>query len=151
MGPVHAQVAGKRKPGRGKPGRRWGDGIGKAARKSRWMRVRLCGLDVRRGPSDAHAIDPQYEKRSWWPVKIDISVKVEGEKAQVQATVGTSHKLSWSGSIKTIGTFSLGGTSPGVGYGSAGVAVRSVRLIPRDSTVTYAYEDRAPEISASRK
>lgn len=107
-----------------------------------WLRAELSGVNRKEGSWGDRAINPQYDKRTWVPYKIDIAVKVADGKAVVGVSVGAVHKLNWSGNISSLGTENVEQTPITVRFDTAGLAVRSVRLTPRGAAVSYAYEDR---------
>jgi len=134
-------------PGRAAPARgRWD--LDRLARSrgidpnALWLRAELSGVDRKEGSWADRAIDPQYDKRTWVPYKIDIAVKVTDGKAVVAVSVGAMHKLNWSGDINSLDSEDAERSPITVRFNTAGIAVRSVRLSPRGAVVSYAYEDR---------
>jgi len=115
------------------------------------MRAELRGVGRKDGSSEGKAIDAQYDTRPWMPLNIEISVKVDGDKAQVAVSTSTEHKLSWSGDISSIENDSAERMPFTVRFNTAGLAVRSAKLTPRGSAVTYAYDENVPTVPAGRK
>jgi hypothetical protein len=120
------------------PGLRGGTGI--------FMRAELIGTGRQEGSSSVSAIDPQYEKRTWVPYDIDISVKIADAKATVAVSVGANQKLAWSGDISSLSSLDPEPSPITVRFVQAGLAVRTVKLVPR-GTVQYAYDDSPPPVA----
>ncbi len=112
-----------------------------------WMRAELFGVGRQEGSSTARAIDPQYDKRTWVPYDIDISVKITDAKVAVSVSVGDTHKIAWSGDISSISSYDPERAPITVRFSRSGLAVRSARLVPR-GTVRYSYDDQPPALPA---
>ncbi len=144
QGPLLAQ-AGRGGPVRGGGGGNAPGGIpGLGPRNTIWMRAELLGANRQEGSSSIRAIDPQYDKRTWVPYDIEISVKITDAKAAVGVSVAANQKISWSGDISSINNDNPEPSPITVRFVRAGLAVRSVRLVPRGGAVRYAYDDRSP-------
>jgi hypothetical protein len=153
QGPVLAQVGGRGgggpggPPGRGGPGGHAPGGFPGLNRGTGiFMRAELIGTGRQEGSSSAIAIDPQYDKRTWVPYDIDISVKITDAKAAVAVSVAANQKLAWSGDISSIRNEDPESAPITVRFVAAGLAVRSVRLVPR-GTVQYSYDDKPPAVA----
>jgi len=109
-----------------------------------FMRAALLGVNGQEGSSSVRAIDPQYDKHTWVPYDIDISVKITDAKAAVGVSVAANQKIAWSGDISSINNDDPEPSPITVRFTKAGLAVRSVRLVPRGGAVRYAYDDRPP-------
>jgi hypothetical protein len=144
QGPLLAQ-AGRGGIGRGGWGGYAPGGIpGLGGSSSIWMRAALLGVNGQEGSSSVRAIDPQYDKRTWVPYDIDISVKITDAKAAVGVSVAANQKIAWSGDISSISNDDPEPAPITVRFAKAGLAVRSIRLVPRGGAVRYAYDDRSP-------
>ena len=110
------------------------------------MRAVLIGANRQEGSSSISAIDPQYDKRTWVPYDIDISVKITDAKAAVAVSVGANQKLAWSGDISSISNIDPEPAPITIRFVTAGLAVRSIRLVPRGA-VQYSYDDRPPAVA----
>ena len=144
QGPLLAQ-AGRGGIGRGGWGGYAPGGIpGLGGSSSIWMRAALLGVNGLEGSSSVRAIDPQYDKRTWVPYDIDISVKITDAKAAVGVSVAANQKIAWSGDISSISNDDPEPAPITVRFVKAGLAVRSIRLVPRGGAVRYAYDDRPP-------
>ena len=144
QGPLLAQ-AGRGGPGRGGWGGYAPGGIPSLGGSSSiWMRAALLGVNGLEGSSSVRAIDPQYDKRTWVPYDIDISVKITDAKAAVGVSVAANQKIAWSGDISSISNDDPEPAPITVRFVKAGLAVRSIRLVPRGGAVRYAYDDRPP-------
>jgi hypothetical protein len=109
------------------------------------MRAALLGVNGQEGSSSVRAIDPQqYDKHTWVPYDIDISVKITDAKAAVGVTIAANQKVTWSGDISSISNDDPEPAPITVRFAKAGLAVRSIRLVPRGGAVRYAYDDRPP-------
>jgi hypothetical protein len=119
-------------------------GVGLGGSSSIWMRAALLGVNGQEGSSSVRAIDPQYDKRTWVPYDIDISVKITDAKAAVGVSVAANQKIAWSGNISSISNADPEPAPITVRFAKAGLAVRSIRLVPRGGAVRYTYDDRSP-------
>jgi hypothetical protein len=144
QGPLLAQ-AGRGGPRRGGWGGYAPGGIpGLGGSNAIWMRAELLGANRQEGSSSVRAIDPQYDKHTWVPYDIDISVKITDAKAAVGVSVAANQKIAWSGDISSINNDDPEPSPITVRFAKAGLAVRSVRLVPRGGAVRYAYDDTSP-------
>ena len=92
-------------------------------------------------------IDPRYDKNTWVSYDIDISVKITDATAAVGVSVGADQKIAWSGDISSISNDATEPAPITIRFDRAGLAVRSVRLVPRGGAVVrYAYDDRPPSM-----
>ena len=153
QGPVLAQAGpgggarGGIPPGRGGGGGRGLGGIPGLNRGTGiFMRAELIGTGRQEGSSSVSAIDPQYEKRTWVPYDIDISVKITDAKATVAVSVGANQKLAWSGDISSLSSLDPEPSPITVRFVQAGLAVRTVKLVPRGA-VQYSYDDKPPPVA----
>ena len=146
QGPLLAQ-AGRGGGGRGGGlGGRWPGGL-EGLRNAIWMRAELLGARNQEGSSIVHEIDPQYDKRTWVPYDINISVSITDAKAAVAVSVTANHKVAWSGDISSIGNIDPEPAPITIRFTKAGLAVRSIRLVPRGAA-RYAYDDRPTAMAA---
>ena len=114
------------------------------------LRTELHGLGKRDRPAAAKVITPQYEKHPWVPYTIDISVKVDGDKATVAVAVGSTHKVNWQGDTGDPGPSSTGRQAIAIRFKDSGVALRSASLTLHGGAARYAYEDRFARWQSTR-
>lgn len=144
---LHAQRGGG-KPTGGWGGRGGGRGGGAPAPPSLWLRASLRGIEGRDRIATAKPINPQYAKHPWVVYTIEISVKIDGDKATVAAVVGASHKINWQGEIKDINSSPRKGGDMTVWIDDPSIALKSARITLYGGSVRYAYEDRSPDVPA---
>jgi hypothetical protein len=145
-GPLLAQAGRGGGTGHGGLGGRWPGGL-EGLRNAIWLRAELLGVSRQAGTSSTRMIDPRYDKNTWVSYDIDISVKITDATAAVGVSVGADQKIAWSGDISSISNDATEPAPITIRFDRAGLAVRSVRLVPRGGAVVrYAYDDRPPSM-----